>query len=248
MNGDAFDSVDDGGGEPGDVGAYCRAIEAYLCRRNDGHLVRVVGPAFDCVASWATKGVPLRVAYRGIDRCVERLTAKGPRRRPVRVEFCDADVLDVFDDWRRAIGVPAARPEDDGGEEAPARRHASLAAHLERVLARLTVLRAGGGLSLADVVDPIVTELDTARQGAKGLRGDARKQVVERLRTLDASLLTAVRGRLDSATVAAIGADADSELRAFRDRMPPEAFASARTACVDRLIRERYLLPTITLE
>jgi hypothetical protein len=247
VNGDWFDSVDTSAGEPGDLGTYCRAIEAYLCRRNDGHLVRVVGPAFDCVAAWAAKGVPLRVAYRGIDRCVERMTAKGPRRRPVRVEFCDADVLDVFDDWRRAIGVPAARPEDDG-EEAPARRHASLAAHLERVVARLTVLRAGGGLSLAEVVDPMVTELDASRQEAKGLRGDARKRVLERLRALDVVLLAAVRGRLDATTLAGIGADAESELRAFRDRMPPDAFEAARVACVDRLIRERYSLPTIALE
>ena len=65
-----------------------------------------MGPAFDCVAAWHGRGVPLRVACAGIDRCVDRLAAKGPRRRPVRVEFCDADVLDAFDDWRRAVGVP----------------------------------------------------------------------------------------------------------------------------------------------
>ena len=69
-------------GEPADLGAYCRAVENYLCRRNDGHLVRVVGPAFDCVAAWAAKGVPLRVAYRGIDRCVDRFAARQNRRRP----------------------------------------------------------------------------------------------------------------------------------------------------------------------
>ena len=43
---------------------------------------------------------------RGIDRYFERYYAKGPRRRPVRVEFCEADVLDVFDEWRRAVGHP----------------------------------------------------------------------------------------------------------------------------------------------
>src|SRR5688572_8754027 len=117
---------DHAGGEPGDLGAYCRAVESYLCRRNEGHLVRVVGPAFDCVAAWAARGVPLRVAYRGIDRCVDRLAAKGNRRRPVKVEFCDADVLDVFDEWRRAVGVPAAAPEVD--DASGSRRHASLGA------------------------------------------------------------------------------------------------------------------------
>ena len=33
-----------------DVGAYCRAIESHLCRKNDGHLVRISGPAEQAMA------------------------------------------------------------------------------------------------------------------------------------------------------------------------------------------------------
>jgi hypothetical protein len=84
------------------MGAYCRAIETYLCS-NDG-LVRVVGLP-DCVAGWAARVCRSgwRAAASPLCRAHE---AKGPRRRPVRVEFCDADVLDLFDEWRRAVGVP----------------------------------------------------------------------------------------------------------------------------------------------
>ena len=42
-----------------DPGAYCREIETYLCRRNEGHLIRIVGPAFERVRGWAEIGVPL---------------------------------------------------------------------------------------------------------------------------------------------------------------------------------------------
>ena len=234
-------------GEPGDLGEYCRAVESHLCRRNDGHLVRVVGPAFDCVAGWAAKGVPLRVVCRGIDRCVDRFAAKGPRRRPVRVEFCDADVLDVFDEWRRAVGVAAVSP-DAGDEGGAARRHASLAAHLDRVVARLTALRASSGANLGDVVDSLVTELDGLRSTAKGLRGEARRQCLERLQALDARLLGSMRERLDAATVAALTAEADVELAPFRDRMPPDAYGRAQTACIDRLVRDRFLLPVVAFE
>jgi len=235
--------------EPGDLGAYCRAIEAYLCRRNDGHLVRVVGPAFDCVAGWAAKGVPLRVACRGIDRCVDRLEAKGPRRRPVRVEFCHADVLDVFDEWRRAVGISLVHAASDGGDDSgAAKRHASLAAHLERVVTRLTVLRASGGLSLADAVDPLVTELDALRGSARGVRGDARRRLIDRLRVLDAQLLETVRARVDAATLTALAAEADAELRPFRERMAEDAYASASAACVDRLIRDRFAVPVVAFD
>jgi hypothetical protein len=235
-------------GEPDDLGEYCRAVESYLCRRNEGHLVRVVGPSFDCVAAWAAKGVPLRVACRGIDRCVDRFAAKGNRRRPVRIEFCDADVLDVFDEWRRAVGVAAVSDDaaaDDGGA---ARRHASLAAHLDRVVARLTALRASSGANLGDVVDSLVAELDGLRSAAKGLRGEARRHCLDRLQALDARLLASMRERLDTATVAALTAEADVELAPFRNRMPPDAYGRAQAACVDRLVRDRFSLPVVAFE
>ena len=107
-----------------DTSDYCRQIETYLCQKNDGHLIRVVGPSFEMVSRWAGEGVPLKVAFGGIDRYFERYYRKGPRRRPVRIDFCEADVLDVFDEWRRATGLTSSRAasEPDGGERATGRR------------------------------------------------------------------------------------------------------------------------------
>ena len=68
------------------AGEYCRAIEAYLCRENGGHLVRIVGPAFQVVAGWHAAGIPFAVVKQGIDRTLarDRAKASGPVRRPVR--------------------------------------------------------------------------------------------------------------------------------------------------------------------
>src|SRR4051812_39462036 len=96
-----------------DVSDYCRQIEGYLCRKNDGHLIRITGPSFDIVSQWASTGVPLKVAFGGIDRCFERYYRRGPRRRPLKIDFCEADVLDVFDEWRRAVGLTAAETVPD---------------------------------------------------------------------------------------------------------------------------------------
>src|SRR5687767_6827595 len=165
-----------------DPADYCREVEAYLCRKNDGHLIRIVGPAFEQVCGWATRGIPVKIVFRGIDRYFERYYAKGPRRRPVRVEFCESDVLDVFDDWRRAVGVGTAAAPSDGGsadeDRGAAPRRGSLSAHLERVIARLTALRAGADRSLDSTVDEIVRELDAARAGSKGLRGKWREALL----------------------------------------------------------------------
>ena len=123
-----------------DVAEYCREIEAYLTRKNEGHLIRIAGPVFEKVSGWAAQGVPLAVAFRGIDRYCERYYAKGPRRRPVRVEFCEADILELFDDWRRAVGVTQLA-DASTDEDAPVKRD-SMAAHLDRAIACLTTTRA----------------------------------------------------------------------------------------------------------
>lgn len=248
---------------------YCREIEAYLCRKNDGHLVRIVGPAFEQVCAWAARGVPIKLAFRGIDRYFERYYAKGPRRRPVRVEFCEADVLDVFDEWRRAVGIPAVaepaasyapdtlapgredRPAGGAGVQADAPsagRQGSLPSHLDRVIARLTSLRAGPDRSLDAMLDAIVRELDAARASARSLRGEGRAAFVERMRQLDAVLVAAARGRCDAAALARIAGEADDELAPFRERMPREAYDQARSACIDRIVRERFRLPVIAYD
>jgi hypothetical protein len=234
-----------------DPGSYCRHLESYLCRKNDGHLIRIVGPAFEQVSGWAVRGVPVKVAERGIDRYFERYYAKGPKRRPVQIQFCEADVFDVFDEWRRAVGVPIR----DGGEETgseegdPAtRRHGSLPAHLDRVIARLTIVRGGGDRSLDETVDQLVRELDAARTGAKALRGEARTGLLERLSVLDRELMDAARRQSTPETLQQLEAEADVELAPFRDRMAPEVYERSRRAAIDRLIRERRRLPTIAFE
>ena len=70
-----------------DAGEYCRQVERHLCQRNQGHLVRIVGPSFDLVCGWAARGIPLRVALHGIDRYVDRQAQKGssPEAGPRRL-------------------------------------------------------------------------------------------------------------------------------------------------------------------
>ena len=229
-----------------DVADYCRRIETYLCQKNDGHLIRVVGPSFEVVSRWASEGVPLKVAFGGIDRSVERYYRLGPRRRPLRIEFCDADVRDVFDDWRRATGLVAST-----GPEAPQttgrRQGASLPEHLQRVIVRLTNARVHGVIGpMADgLMDRLSHELDLARASSAGLRGETRKALIARLAEADAELATIVREALDPAALDLLARAANDEIAAFREGMSADAFALAKARAIDRLARERLGLPTI---
>ncbi|HEY2905520.1 MAG TPA: hypothetical protein VGJ29_06440 [Vicinamibacterales bacterium] len=224
--------------------------------------MRVTGPSFDLVSGWADQGIPLKIAFQGIDRYFERYYRKGPRRRPVKIDFCDADVLDAFDEWRRALGLARSGPEGQGlprrspqreDEEGLPRRSPQgeggkgLPAHLQRVVLRLTGARANGSLGDAfdTLVDRVARELDVARASAGGVRGDARQALIIRLSALDAELLTGARQSLDEADLAALIREAHEELADFRERMTADAYERAHENAVTRLIRARLQLPTI---
>jgi hypothetical protein len=225
------------------IDEYCREIETYLCQKNDGHLIRVVGPSFGVVSGWAEQGVPLKIAFAGIDRYFERYYRKGPRRRPVKIDFCDADVLDVFDDWRRAVGAPSSVVSPQSSVSG----RQSLPQHLERVLLRLTQARVNGSLGDAfdALIDRAAAELDAARAKAGGLRGEARTALLDRLAALDAEVVTQARATLDESARSTLAREAEDELAGFKSGMTAEAFARAREAAIDRLVRERVKLPTI---
>jgi hypothetical protein len=230
---------------------YCRAIEAHLTRKNDGHLIRIVGPAFELVRDWAEQGIPFKIAIHGIDRAFERYYAKGARRRPLRIEFCKEDVLDAFEQWRRAVGV-----RGDAGDQAPPRRRESLTTHITRAISRLTALRGGvtpadvrPPLRLADdVLDEVVRVLDGLAASAERARGDARERILADLSALDTRLVDAARAAAGEAVLVELGAQADDDLRPFRDRMPADAWRQARQAATTRLLRERAQLPALVGE
>jgi hypothetical protein len=229
---------------------YCREIEAYLCRKNDGHLIRIVGPSFERVCGWSAKGIPFKVACQGIDRYFARYYAKGPRRRPVQIDFCEHDVLDAFDAWRMAVGV---RVPDGAGEhesDGRKRRH-SLPEHLDRVCERIANRRAAltpPPPELDAVLDIVAREAAAFRDLAGPIRGETRDRVSGRLVELDRLLLDTVRMHADSMVLQAVRAEAEEQLLPFRDRLPSDAYERAIESAVDRLLREREHLPALTFD
>jgi hypothetical protein len=230
---------------------YCRDIEAYLCRKNDGHLIRIVGPSFERVCGWAAQGIPLKIVCQGIDTYFVRYYAKGSRRRPVQIDFCENDILDAFDAWRRAVGVrlPDAVAADEDAQAK--RRKRSLPEHLDRVCERVTARRAGMTPPPPEfdaVLEAVTMEAAAFRDMPGPIRGETRERVAARLVELDRMMLDAARAQVDASTVEAMRAEAAKELAPFRERMPGDAYARAMESAVDRLIRDREQLPIVTFD
>src|SRR5688572_25955921 len=222
---------------------YCREVESYLCKKNAGHLVRIVGPAFEQVKGWAAQGIPLKIVFRGIDATCDRHNAKPGRRRPLRIEFCEADVLKAFDDWRRSIGT------SESGSEQSSSRKEPLAAHIERAVSRLLAVRTNGhDARLAEAIASTVAALDELVTNARHARGDARSDIIERLAVLDSMLLATARQQVDAAKVEALRREAHAELAPYAARMSEDDRRRAAEVILERLVRETLGLPVLSYD
>jgi hypothetical protein len=232
-----------------DLGDYCRQVEDYLTRVNGGHLVRIVGPGFDIVRQWGEDGIPLNVVFRGIDRRAERHRA-GHAKRPLRIEFCEADVREVFDGWRRAVGLKAAGAAGAEVTDADAEpRRRSLSRHLDRAIDRLGVI--GGRLDLPEVfrdaASRLLKDVIAVREASKKARGTAREELIARLRVLDIDLVAAARGSASPDEIAALHREAEQDLAPYRDRLAGDAWQRSVDVIVGRLLRDRFGLPTLEM-
>lgn len=234
-----------------DVADYCRQVEAHLTRINGGHLVRVVGPGFALVKQWADEGVPLSVVFRGIELKAERHAA-GASKRPLRIEFCEADVRALYEDWRRAIGVTAIPPAEDGedtesADRGPGPRRRSVPKAIDRAIDRLG--RLAGRLELPgefrDAMSVIIERLSLLREQLSHTRGAARQPLLEQLGPIERALLEQARVAVPVDVLRDLTSRAEQDLAAYRDRLSPDAWAKAVSVTVDRGIREHLDLPSL---
>jgi hypothetical protein len=176
----------------------------------------------------------------------------------MRVEFCEADVLDAFDAWRRAVGVGTAgrggvgpeAPGESARDELPQRSRPSLRAHLDRVVTRLTDCLASGAVAgdLERAIERVVAELGDARAASRSLRGEARAAFIARLQAVDDELIAAARAAAPAEALEALGREAALDLAAFRGRMSADDHARAVAAATMNLLRERLKLPNVSYE
>ena len=251
-----------------DVGEYCRIVEEHLTRVNGGHLIRIVGPAFELVRRWAEAGVPASVVFRGIDLKAERHRL-GNSTRPLRLEFCEADVREVYRNWRRAVGLfgneGAENDESTPGGAAAGgaaqdadfdsqvdlkdrkERRPSLTRHLDRAVDRMSRAMSRADLpdDLREALDLVLQELVELRDVARKARGPIREEIAQRLQLLDEQLADRLQSFAPTVVLENVRREAESELAHYRGRLSRDAWPRAVHANADRLLRDRYGLPTL---
>lgn len=236
-----------------DIRDYCRRVEDYLTRANGGHLIRIVGPAFELVREWAAEGVPLGIVTRGIDMRVERHRAS-QATRPLRIEFCAGDVRQLFEHWRRAVGLTTRAPAGDEGagdatEPVSEGRRPSLAKHLDRAIARLaaTAGQLDAPEALREGATAFIDELTALRDRAKPLRGVAREELLAEVPAIDQRLAQLALHAATPDVAREVLREAEQDLAAYRNRLTGERWHKAIAAMIDQRLRARFGLPTLEL-
>ena len=232
-----------------DVSDYCRDIETYR-RKNDGHLIRIVGPWFDGLEV----GRAGRAAEGGAERhrsLLRTVLPQGPRRRPVKStsarrtsSTCSTNGAGRRGSrpFRAVPQSPTSRPRRHRNAEVCRCRNTWSACSYAEQPPRH---RRAGRIGRSDPRSG-VDRLDRVREKSGGLRGDERQATLARLADLDAELIALATTSAGAAALEQTRAEASNDLAPFRSTMAAAAVESAVERTAMKLLRERLGLPTIT--
>ena len=82
-----------------DASEYCRQIETYLCRKNEGHLIRIVGPVFE------------KASERHADIVFGKVDTEAEPQLSAAAKIMSIPTLMAFRDGILVFSQPGALPE-----------------------------------------------------------------------------------------------------------------------------------------
>jgi hypothetical protein len=238
---------------------YFTEIEDTFIRRRGKHLL-LSSMDWALIESWKETGVPLHVALRGIERAFDSFEAK-PRKRSVKsLLYCQEEVEAQYGEWLESqlgAGVEAETNGDgsSAGEATADTRlpfpRAVIIEHLQRARASLSKIcdehSRAGQLALCDALLRIIARLeDLEKDFAASLRPDAEK-LEESLTSLEKMLDEALRASLAPQQLAALHAQAETQLRPYRNRMERATYEQTLDNLLLKHLREQFDVPRLSL-
>jgi hypothetical protein len=207
--------------------AYYQAVEEYFVSRR-GDPLFLSNADWGLVRKWRAAGTPLRVVLRGIRDALDAHAHGWSRGRKVAsLAYCAREVEAARERWERAV---ALGPEG-GLDAATALR--GFAHDLERA--------SGLGPRGAEAARAIARQL---RERAEGGRLE---ELTAWLSALEKELLEALRVDAGAERAAAIEAEVESGLQAYRERMPARVLEQIRRESIVRRSLEAHGLPRLSL-
>lgn len=213
---------------------YFTEIEDYFVRKRGKNLL--VSPLdWSLIELWKDTGVPLHVVLRGIDRSFES-AARRQRNPPRTLFYCHPAVMEAFDELSEAA---LGESEGQGRPAAPADRTA-LIEFMEALLAQLRRHDHSAVRQCAPLVEDLLAEVRA--------RDELRPSRVDRdLTSLAGRLAKRLEAELPAGERRELDRQVASALKPYRKRLSEEMFEKLRESHRQRLVRERFGLPEMTI-
>ena len=208
--------------------AYYQTVEEFFVSRR-GDPLFLSSADWVLVHEWKTKGLPLRVVFRGIADALDSHAHSWGRGRKVgSLRYCAAEVDAARDRWERALALG----KEEGVDAAESLR--SFADALE------TATSLGpGSAALA---------LDLAREmRARAVAGAPSRELEPWLSGSEAALVEALARDDGPDALARVEAAVDATLAPYRQRMPERILAQVRAESVARRVLADHGLPRLSL-
>lgn len=207
--------------------AYYQTVEeVFVSRRGDPLFLS--NADWNLVRKWRVAGIPLRVVLRGVRDALDSHAHGWSRDRKVgSLAYCAREVEAARERWERALAFGS----DPGLDAASTLR--GFALDLEQAR--------GLGPRARAAADRAARELRARADGGR------LAELTPWLAALEEGLVAAIRGEAGADRVAALEAEVDASLAAWRSRMPARVVEQLRRESVTRRLLESHGLPRLSL-
>ena len=207
--------------------AYYQTVEEYFVSRR-GDPLFLSNADWNLVRKWRVAGIPLRVVLRGVRDALDAHAHGWSRDRKVgSLAYCAREVEAARERWERALALGG-----DGGLDA---------ATTLRGFARDLEGARGLGPRARAAAEDVARELRARAEGGR------LAEITPWLAGLEETLLAAIRTEAGEERVAAVEAEVDATLAAWRSRMPLRVVEQLRRESVARRLLEAHGLPRLSL-
>jgi len=194
------------------------------------------------VQAWYEAGVPLRVVHKAIERFFAREERRSqPRRRGPSLEYCEADVFELWELWRESH-----RGVHDAAEPGGDRQREVLSDHLAAVRSRLVRAR-DGRADLASTGRALGRAIKAIDELADSLEEASIEALEEALVEIERRILRAIRRDLRDDELARLQSDASQHVDTVRKGIDERAYQTLLRKTEERALLAHVDLPRIAL-
>lgn len=234
---------------------YFTEIEQEFVRRRGKHLL--VSPMdWSLIETWKQRGVPLRIALRGINEAFDNYDQK-PRKFGQFVNnlfFCQQAVEKAYQQYLEAhVG---GHPENGNGDEGEvdteeiggfSLANLKLALHeWQETLTRLSINNAED-VFLAEAFDRAARRLEEISNDLSKPSDDFLGQLDSDLNLIESFLLDAIQQHASKERLAELRAQGEKDLKSYRKNMDKEIYEQTLDNWIARKLRDEYHVPRLGL-